>query len=432
MEEKRVLAEPTRLAKIVENWRANVRGVDVAIDQVHDPDRGAAGWVRDLKIAPSTTQPGKQALFARVEWTPLGKELVGGGIFRYMSAEFGPHKDAETGTEYSDVLYAATLTNRPFVKGLAPVTLDSEWVEILREGDFMHDLYGHLSIQADESPTRWLRRLYEGLKAVFSVELREWTRAWINDLPDSSFAVIEPAYLAGETKDKNCRHLPHHGPGGGGESNRNLDLPHLRNAFARAGQIKAVTDSISTEELRRRAIAHLEKHRGALTTETEEQNMDKLIAFLKELGIELAEGADPVDALREYFAKQKEAVATLEETRKAVAMAEQKTAQLAETVAALQKQLAEKDKAIFLDEMTRAGKLLPAERENFAVLYDKDPATVRKLLGERAPKVDLGEHGVSTTKTVPVEDRRLAKMDELIAGGMSPVEAYKVAHREVQ
>lgn len=102
-------------------------------------------------------------------------------------------------------------------------------------------------------------------------EKAKWSRRYINRLPDSSFAVIEPAYERGETKDKNCRHLPHHGPGGGGTRNVNLDLPHLRNAFARANQIKPVTDSISTEELRRRAMEHLEHHRSALETYRDEE-----------------------------------------------------------------------------------------------------------------------------------------------------------------
>lgn len=92
----------------------------------------------------------------------------------------------------------------------------------------------------------------------------EWDRAFINSLPDSSFAVIEPAYKRGETDNKNARHLPHHNKDGGGISDKNLDLPHLRNALARMNQIKAVTDSISTDELRRKAEAHLNNHKDAL------------------------------------------------------------------------------------------------------------------------------------------------------------------------
>jgi hypothetical protein len=103
--------------------------------------------------------------------------------------------------------------------------------------------------------------------------MAEWTRAFINDLPDSSFAVIEPAYQRGETDDKNARHLPHHGPEGGGTKNINLDLPHLRNAFARVNQIKPVTDSISTEELRSKALAHLEAHKSALESHAMEHGL---------------------------------------------------------------------------------------------------------------------------------------------------------------
>ncbi|MFT7880929.1 MAG: DUF2213 domain-containing protein, partial [Sulfurimonas sp.] len=95
----------------------------------------------------------------------------------------------------------------------------------------------------------------------------EWTTAYVNDLPDSSFAIIEPAYENGDTENKNARHLPHHGPGGGGTKDVNLDLSHLRNAFARVSQIKPITDSISTSELRNQAESHLENHRDALETE---------------------------------------------------------------------------------------------------------------------------------------------------------------------
>jgi hypothetical protein len=74
----------------------------------------------------------------------------------------------------------------------------------------------------------------------------EWTAAYINDLPDSSFAVIEPAYPE-KTQDKQCRHLPYKDKDG------TVDLDHLRNALARMNQIEPVTDSISAPELRAKA-----------------------------------------------------------------------------------------------------------------------------------------------------------------------------------
>lgn len=75
----------------------------------------------------------------------------------------------------------------------------------------------------------------------------KWTRAYINSLPNSSFAVIEPDYLNGKTDNKNARHLPYRDKDG------RIDLRHLANAMARMNQIVAVTQSISTADLRRRA-----------------------------------------------------------------------------------------------------------------------------------------------------------------------------------
>lgn len=82
---------------------------------------------------------------------------------------------------------------------------------------------------------------------------KKWTVKYVNSLPNNSFAVIEPAYLEGKTKNKNCRHLPFRDHEG------KIDMPHLRNALARVNQIKPVTNSITATELRNQAIAVLEK-----------------------------------------------------------------------------------------------------------------------------------------------------------------------------
>lgn len=105
-----------------------------------------------------------------------------------------------------------------------------------------------------------------------SEDAAKWTRKFINDLPDSAFAVIEPDYPE-KTENKNARHLPHHngeGDLGKDKSNAKLDLPHYKNALARANQIKPVTDSISAEDLRQKAASHLERHKDALEKSSEE------------------------------------------------------------------------------------------------------------------------------------------------------------------
>lgn len=84
---------------------------------------------------------------------------------------------------------------------------------------------------------------------------RVWDRAYISNLPDSAFALIQSGGEKDETGrivPRSLRRLPHHGADG------SIDLPHLRNALARASQMKDVS-----EEERNGAIAHLQRHAKA-------------------------------------------------------------------------------------------------------------------------------------------------------------------------
>ncbi len=67
-----------------------------------------------------------------------------------------------------------------------------------------------------------------------------WSTAFINDLPDISFAVIESGGKkddGGKTEPRSLRHLPHHGKISE-HSATNVDEPHLKNAAARVNQLK--------------------------------------------------------------------------------------------------------------------------------------------------------------------------------------------------
>lgn len=88
---------------------------------------------------------------------------------------------------------------------------------------------------------------FDTVKAKF----KRWTIKFRNSLPNSVFAVIEPAYLKGETLDKRARHLPFRDQTG------KIDKPHLQNALSRVNQIKPLTDSITASELRRQAAVKL-------------------------------------------------------------------------------------------------------------------------------------------------------------------------------
>jgi len=83
-------------------------------------------------------------------------------------------------------------------------------------------------------------------------QLAHWTRAFINDLPNSSFAYVEPCY-GKTTEDKNARHLPYKDAGG------KIDLPHLRNALARVNQIKPICSDTNKDAAISHARSELEK-----------------------------------------------------------------------------------------------------------------------------------------------------------------------------
>jgi hypothetical protein len=76
------------------------------------------------------------------------------------------------------------------------------------------------------------------------VTAEEWSRARISYLPDSAFAVVEVA-----EDGRPVRHLPHHDETGA------LDLPHLRAARARLGQVTWLDPANEA-----RARRHLEAH----------------------------------------------------------------------------------------------------------------------------------------------------------------------------
>lgn len=92
-------------------------------------------------------------------------------------------------------------------------------------------------------------------------EKAEWTAAYINSLPDSSFAIVLPGGDKddeGKTVPRSLRKLPHHNAEGA------IDVPHLRNALSREPQSDMSADQHS------RAKAHLQRHAQAEGVGTDE------------------------------------------------------------------------------------------------------------------------------------------------------------------
>jgi hypothetical protein len=166
--------------------------------------------------------------------------------------------------------------------------------------------------KVDETPSDTAEKNPKPDLKIEDVEKAEWTTEYINTLPNSSFAVIEPAYLEGKTEDKNCRHLPFK------NENGEVDLPHYRNALARCNQIKPVTDSISEADLRSQAAAELEKYRDLLGKEKDEKSTDEKILDALALIIEKLSTLD-----KKEVTEKKEEVVEQKPTEKAKEVAEE-------------------------------------------------------------------------------------------------------------
>lgn len=96
---------------------------------------------------------------------------------------------------------------------------------------------------------RWFLGMLVGLLmlAGTTVDAAKWSRQYIRQLPDTTFAAIEPT-----PEGKKVRHLPHH------DANGNLDVPHLCNALSRLNQVKW-RDPGNAEAARRHLREHLEQ-----------------------------------------------------------------------------------------------------------------------------------------------------------------------------
>jgi len=139
------------------------------------------------------------------------------------------------------------------LKSVVPVEVISE-LEELRSGKAIAD---EKLAKVELDTKSLLDSVKEFLASNFNVELADdmsaemfsemvktitiddavWTTAYVNNLPDSSFFYITPGGEKdeeGKTKPRSLRHLPYKGDDG------KVDLPHLRNAIARAPQVSGL------------------------------------------------------------------------------------------------------------------------------------------------------------------------------------------------
>jgi len=107
-----------RLQRFAENLRRRIRGIDLAIDYEHGQDlakgKRAAGWITGAEVR-------ADGLWILARFTDEGRREIIAGHWRYLSPDYQDEWTDARGQRWQDVLFGAALTNRPFLKELAPI-----------------------------------------------------------------------------------------------------------------------------------------------------------------------------------------------------------------------------------------------------------------------------------------------------------------------
>ena len=125
---------------MVKNFEADIPNPEIAFDFRHTPDFGAAAWV-------SKTFIDGQNLMSTVTLTERGKDALKKKEFKYFSVEYtddyveyefteeldekGNLVERESKISHGPTILGGAITNRPFIKGMLPVSL-SETGEVIQ------------------------------------------------------------------------------------------------------------------------------------------------------------------------------------------------------------------------------------------------------------------------------------------------------------
>ena len=258
-------------------------------------------------------------------------------------------------------------------------------------------------LKAAEIPT-------EGIKAIefkMADEKAVWTTQFINDLPDSSFAYIEPGGKKdkeGKTVPRTLRHLPYK------DANGKIDLPHLRNALARLPQ------SNLSAEAKAKALSKLcaaAKRVGMESSVCSQRKslFEKFGDLLSLLGIKNEE---------EYMGDKKETSAQLAELKEKLEDLTQKVSGLQadeETLNGLKEKIEALEQALGPDEKTDEAKAIKDRLEELESKQKEGEETLSQQISALKEDVEavvsfLEKQSNGATHIVPTETKSAAQKNE--------------------
>lgn len=373
------------LGALAEYIQANPDRIPIDRDHSGADDGGrrdtrAAGWFTgEAKVvqAGEQTPAGEVqdhiSVWAEVKWTPAAVSEIEGGEFRFISAEWGfADRDPKSGLMTGLVdLAAATLTNRPFFKNMAPVTASE-----ISEEDALHGMTG---LMADE--------VFETISAAV------WTTSYINDLPDSAFLYVESGEKDsdGKTTPRSLRHFPVR------DANGSVDVAHVRNALARIPQsnVPASAKASATAAAERllknaggnpSAADQGDNKNGGTPVSDNDTGTEQVTDYMRMLGLD--DTVDPKHRLAAAFRDKDEKILALEQKVTELTAAGDSKGKYAEELASRIEELEQKDRqrdiTLLLARATDQGKVLPAEKETLAEVFSDDVNSLKRVLASRA------------------------------------------------
>lgn len=115
---------------IVKNFEEDARGIQLAVDENHEENHKALAWFKEL-----IEEDEGNALFADVELTKKGADLLNEGAYKYFSPEIIFHTvDEESGNFISNLLNGGAFTNRPFFKRMQPLMASEDAATVVQSG----------------------------------------------------------------------------------------------------------------------------------------------------------------------------------------------------------------------------------------------------------------------------------------------------------
>jgi len=123
-----IVIDETMIDDFIKNFQDGVRGTELDIDYAHKYDAAkgdkAAGWIQSLSKKPD-------GLWGLVKFTGEASKEISDGAWKYMSIDYGDEwcNNSKPPQCFDNVLFGAALTNRPFMKSLAPINF-SEVFEV--------------------------------------------------------------------------------------------------------------------------------------------------------------------------------------------------------------------------------------------------------------------------------------------------------------